>query len=213
MINPDGLVLIGVGSEWFWSAAQFAVVTVTLIGLYRQLRAQNAANVVQRMESLQGAWDSPRIVYSRLAVATWLRDHPGAAPDFDDQVSLAWLCNFLENLSDLEEDGSITWREIENTWGQTLVSYWSVLEPVIANQRVVTGTSRMYLGFERLARRAAAAAARLGEDWTLRDDDRAAFLASQIGRNAARLRLLTAIERGTIPDLEKPGEVQSGAVG
>ena len=30
LINSDGIALIGPGSEWFWTMAQFAAVVVTL---------------------------------------------------------------------------------------------------------------------------------------------------------------------------------------
>jgi hypothetical protein len=40
LINTDGLALIGPGSEWFWAAAQFVVVVVSLVGIYSQLQAQ-----------------------------------------------------------------------------------------------------------------------------------------------------------------------------
>jgi hypothetical protein len=49
LINTNGLVLIGPGSEWFWSTA----------------------NAVQRMDSLPGAWESERIP------ASWCDCSPG----------------------------------------------------------------------------------------------------------------------------------------
>jgi hypothetical protein len=42
LINTNGLVLIGPGSEWFWSALQFVVVVVSLVGIYNQLQGQQA---------------------------------------------------------------------------------------------------------------------------------------------------------------------------
>ena len=40
LINTDGLALIGPGSEWFWTALQFAAVAITIVAIYRQLQAQ-----------------------------------------------------------------------------------------------------------------------------------------------------------------------------
>jgi hypothetical protein len=40
LINTDGLVLFGPGSEWFWTALQFTALAITFIAIYRQLRSQ-----------------------------------------------------------------------------------------------------------------------------------------------------------------------------
>ena len=131
LVNTDGLVLIGPGSEWFWSAAQFLVVIVSVAGLYRQLRQVNAANAVQRMESLQGLWNSEALIQARLRVAIWRKHRTTDAPGYADQAALSSVCGFFENLSDLEVDRYITWKEIENTWGQALVVWWALLAPTI----------------------------------------------------------------------------------
>ena len=41
VINTDGLAFIGPGSEWFWTALQFAALAITFLAIYRQLRAQH----------------------------------------------------------------------------------------------------------------------------------------------------------------------------
>lgn len=40
LINTDGMAFIGPGSEWFWTALQFAALAITFFAIYRQLRAQ-----------------------------------------------------------------------------------------------------------------------------------------------------------------------------
>lgn len=193
------VAIVGPGSEWFWAAAQFFIVAVTLLGLYRQLRAQNAANALLRMEALQGRWQSATIVHARLAVATWLRDHPGENLDYDGQVVVALLADYFENLSDLEEEGYLTWKEIENTWGLSLALYWRLLEELVRVERRRT-SALAYAGFERLATRAELRAFERGDSWTGRGRDE--VLADLIERNTARLRLLTAIEAG-VPSVNR----------
>ncbi len=39
-INTDGMAFIGPGSEWFWTALQFAALATTFYAIYRQLRTQ-----------------------------------------------------------------------------------------------------------------------------------------------------------------------------
>jgi len=40
LINTDGMSFFGPGSEWFWTALQFAALTITFVAIYRQLRTQ-----------------------------------------------------------------------------------------------------------------------------------------------------------------------------
>jgi hypothetical protein len=40
LINTDGMVFIGPGSEWFWIALQFIALATTFYAIYRQLRIQ-----------------------------------------------------------------------------------------------------------------------------------------------------------------------------
>jgi hypothetical protein len=45
-VRLDDLVVIGPGSEWFWAMPQFVAVVVTLVAIYRQLKAQGSANTL-----------------------------------------------------------------------------------------------------------------------------------------------------------------------
>jgi hypothetical protein len=194
----EGLVFIGPGSEWFWAAAQFVVVIVSLGGLYRQLRQTNAANAVQRMESLQGTWNSEPLIQARLRVAIWRKHRTTDVPSFADQAALSSLCGFFENLSDLEAERFITWQEIENTWGQPLVIWWALLRPTIEALRQES-SPRSYAGFEHLAERAERLANARGERWSIADLEIPAVLDAQIGRNTARLEILRDAASGAIP--------------
>jgi len=40
LINTEGMALIGPGSEWLWTALQFAALATTFLAIYRQLQAQ-----------------------------------------------------------------------------------------------------------------------------------------------------------------------------
>ena len=39
LINTEGLAIIGPGSEWLWTALQFAALATTFVAIYRQLQA------------------------------------------------------------------------------------------------------------------------------------------------------------------------------
>jgi hypothetical protein len=143
-INTDGMAFIGPGSEWFWTALSGIILAVTFIAIYRQLRAQSAANAVHRMEALQGQWNSERMIHARLTVAIWRKHADGPSPSIEAQAALGYLLGFFENLSDLEEDGNLTWKEVYNSWGELLVIYWAYLHP--RSKRNVAARPRCSLG-------------------------------------------------------------------
>lgn len=200
LISSDELVLIGPGSEWFWTALQFVVVVVTLLAIYRQLRAQAASNWLHRMEALQSRWDAPQMVHARLVAALWRKRAGGGAPGFDAQVALNWLCGFFEDLGILERQGYVTWDEVEGGWGESLVQWWALLAPTIDDFRSGTpGMSAAFSDFERLARRAEEAARRRSDDWTVAEAQIPGIIEARIGRDTARLRMLRDVAAGVIP--------------
>lgn len=73
LFNLEGSAIFGPGSEWFWALAQFIVVVVTLLAVYRQLQAQAAANAVARTDSLLNQFESKEMVLAQLQVAIQLR--------------------------------------------------------------------------------------------------------------------------------------------
>ncbi len=117
LINTDGMAFIGPGSEWFWAAAQFVVVVVSLYGIYHQLRSQGAANAVQRIATLEGEWKSPRMIYARLVLALHLKYEP---PNLDGLFKAGPLLNFFVNLANLNEAGYLSVEEIEANWGMQI---------------------------------------------------------------------------------------------
>lgn len=137
-INWDG-ALLGPGSEWFWSAAQFVVVVITLSGIYRQLRAQGAANAFQRFEALEGRWNGPNLAFARLEFALHLRY---GGPMSEAFLSETWLkgrplADFFADVGDLYERKFLTSDELGAQWGRTFEFYWVLLEPAIKRQRVL----------------------------------------------------------------------------
>ena len=48
LINWSGAIF-GPGSEWLWSFAQFVVVAVTLVAIYRQLRLQAREGAIEQV--------------------------------------------------------------------------------------------------------------------------------------------------------------------
>src|SRR6476646_11829595 len=103
--NTDGLVLIGPGSEWFWSMLQFVVVAVTLVGIYYQLRSSQSANAFTQLGALVEEWNGERLVRKRRAVYLALRD--GAAPADVPEAPAEAIANYWEKVGSLVRGGHI----------------------------------------------------------------------------------------------------------
>lgn len=124
--------IVGPGSEWFWAAAQFVVVVVSLLGIYRQLRAQTSANAFHQLATLHDRWDSDRLTRVRLELALHFRharDDPGIP------LMMAPLCDFFEDVAVLEEGGHLRRKDVWLDWNRTVEFWWSILGPAIQQRR------------------------------------------------------------------------------
>jgi hypothetical protein len=68
LINTNGLVLIGPGSEWFWTALSGLVLAVTFFAIYRQLRLQPDVAATEQVSSLLNEWSSERMCRAKLMI-------------------------------------------------------------------------------------------------------------------------------------------------
>jgi hypothetical protein len=149
MVSDDQLVLIGPGSEWFWSMLQLIVVAVSLLGLYGQVRLQTSASAIAQAETLSGRWASERMNRSQLAVLLFLRDRKDWA-NVPRQPSNV-VGNFWEEVGFLVRKGHIR-RDIVNAYLGSIVSLWWVfLGPYARELRESQGDPAIYEHFEWLA--------------------------------------------------------------
>lgn len=147
LVNTEHLVLIGSGSEWFWSMVSGVVVAVTFVLIYRQLRAQAAANALQRIETVHARWSSTEMVLARLRVALALRD---GTLDPTDDTNIDMILNFIELLHGLHREGYLGDEEVAQMFGGPLLAWARVLEPAIARVREAEGEQQLWTGIDRL---------------------------------------------------------------
>ncbi len=185
--------VIGPGSEWFWAAAQFVLVAVSLLGIYRQLKAQGSANAMQRLSTLHDRWNSERLIRARLKLAIALRHGAGdgLAP------LLGPITDFFEDIALLEASGHVSRREIWIDWNRTIEFWWGVLEPEIRKQRAQYPGE--FARFEGLAERMVELDRRSGQVNTFDSDTVRRTLDDVIEGLTASLRLEVEARAGDLP--------------
>jgi hypothetical protein len=146
VISSDPIVLIGPGSEWLWSAAEFVVVTVTLAGIYSQLRAQRAANAFDQIHQLAKEWTSERLVRARLRVVQGLAggDQRGL------RTGVGLIGDYFEEVASLVRAGHIDLSVAYENFNQALRFWWTAMEDAIRSERGTYG-GEVWIHFERLA--------------------------------------------------------------
>lgn len=151
LISPDGIVLIGPGSEWFWSMLQFVVVVVTLVGIYYQLRLAGSANAFAQLDTLMGEWQSERMARKRLALLTAVRD--GVSLDALPAHAAAAIGNYWEKVGGLVAAGHISEALITESFGAEVGFWHGLLTPWIARTKAIDPQDRVFAHFEALATR------------------------------------------------------------
>jgi hypothetical protein len=69
ILSGEPIVLIGPGSEWFWSMAQFVVVAITFLAIYYQLRLQRHTAAIEQVREISREW-THQSVDCRLSAVT-----------------------------------------------------------------------------------------------------------------------------------------------
>ena len=137
--------ILGPGSEWFWAAAQFVVVVISLAGIYHQLRAQGSANTFHQMATLHERWDSERLMRARLALALHFRH----VKDDDVPPMTFAIADFFEDIAMLQDGGHLSRKDVWLDWNRTVEIWWTILAPAVQQRRLLY-TPSDFEGFERL---------------------------------------------------------------
>lgn len=195
LVNWQG-ALIGPGSEWFWAMAQFAVVVVSLYGIYRQLRSQGAANAVQRIELLEGDYNSRRMTYSRLTLALHLKYE---RPDMNGFFKARPVLDFFVNLGNLNRAGYLSIAEIEATWGRAIQIWSALAAPLVDLARADSGQQDLYDLAPMITKLRASERKRGITPLTLDEESLTGLLDYAIQANTARLEMEAAWQSGVIP--------------
>jgi hypothetical protein len=140
------IVLIGPGSEWFWSMAQFVVVAITLLGIYFQLRLQRATNAFDHLtrlsEEFQGEFSNrTKVLAARALVAG--QPVPGSA--------MTVIGNYWDRIAVLVRHGHLDIGVVHDAIGTACRFWWALLEADIRRMRSGSEASDAWVDFEWLA--------------------------------------------------------------
>jgi hypothetical protein len=195
LINWSGAIF-GPGSEWFWAFAQFIVVVATLFGIYRQLRSAGAANAIQRIETLEGQWASPRMLYQRLDLAVHLKTHPA---DLEGFIKAKPILDFFTNLENLWMAGYLSALEINHNFGTSIEVWTGLTKSVVALRREAESGPLLY-DFEPLIRELRIIDRKLGKAVPVVDDESTPDLLDYaIAVNTSALKQDAAWRSGVLP--------------
>jgi hypothetical protein len=147
LVNTDGLVIFGPGSEWFWSMAQFIVVVATLLAIYLQVRGQRAASLYEQSAAWEREWNDEQFMVSRLAT---LIDLEGRPPDSGLPLLAAFPGNYFDRLGYLVGQGHLRSVDIWHVLRSDIGIWWALLAPHVRAERTSDGSPPIFTWFEKL---------------------------------------------------------------
>ena len=160
LINTDGMVLIGPGSEWFWTAISGVGLVVTFVAIYRQLRIMRNTSALQQLDAFEAEVASERMLRSEVEVLIALQD--GADPIAVRRGAAAVIWRFWERTGALVRRGHLDAKLLYEGSGTNVIEWWRVIEPHARRVRSDTNSTDFLVNFEWLAQRMAEIANRAG---------------------------------------------------
>lgn len=199
-MNLDDLTFIGSGSEWFWSMAQFVIVAITLVGIYRQVRLAASASAIQQMDAITREWRSEASTRQTVEILRGLQD--GVPLSNVPYGAASSIGDFWEGIGYLVRHGHIDFRLFYDHLGNSAIWWWTVLRPWTLRVRAEASMPNALKDFEWISARVAEHLRREG-DVTVYDEAhiRNTF-ERRLENDLDRVRLaeqLRAVPSGSLP--------------
>jgi hypothetical protein len=137
-INTDGMSFLGPGSEWFWTAVSAGVLLATLLAIYRQVLLQRGLKEAQQSEDLAREWDSERFLRARLAIALALQ----GGQELDQSAALSSatrIVDYWDKVGSLVRYGHVGRKQVTAQWADIILTYWTMLAPMVKRLRIEHG--------------------------------------------------------------------------
>ena len=135
-------------ASWFWAMAQFFAITVSLVFIYHQVKAQNQANLLQTLASLDNRWNSADMLASRKkACENYLTDKLKINRAQSDVIG------FFEDMGVYFERGIFDAESLWDKYSYYVEFYWAMYQPHIQEFRAETKDPTWYEKFELLKKK------------------------------------------------------------
>jgi hypothetical protein len=185
LVDVDGLVIFGPGSEWFWTMLSGIFVPVTFYLLYRQLRLQASSAAIDQVRRLVSEWEGEEMAMSCLEVLIAIRD--GTDRSRLPASAVAHIANFWTEIGYLVEAGHMDVRLVHRNLGGWIETWWLRLLPTTLAWRQVEGPD-LFLTFEKLVRQMEQLDRTTGDHSVLDEARLATGLPSSIEQAEGRIR-------------------------
>jgi hypothetical protein len=172
---------------------QFALVAITLIGIYRQLQAQRSATEVALRTKLDEVFTDRRSAHMDLRAAMYVLQ---GGTGF--HVATSDVANWMENLGDLLERGLVSRDYVWNYFRAPIQGWWAAMAPTIRERRPVEG-HLLWARFEKLAAEVARVDHQNGMSMDLSPHGIQRWLEQVIVGSIQQLELEKDVEEGVIP--------------
>lgn len=146
MLSSEPIVLVGPGSEWFWSMAQFFVVAITLVGIYYQFRLQRAANTFDVLNRIAAEWESETMLRAKLEAARAI-----VAGEDAPEGAMTMIGNYWETVASLVRRGHVNGRVVYDSVGGGTPFWWAALAGAVREVRTRREDPTIFESFEWLA--------------------------------------------------------------
>jgi hypothetical protein len=158
LIDIDNLVLIGPGSEWFWTAFSAIVVAITFFAIYRQVRMQRSAAAIEQLESIGRELASERM--SRAILSMLLAIEAGTDPTKLPMGAVVIVGDFWDKVGYLTKMNHFDRKLVHRNLAFQAERAWARLQPTANAMRKMRPD--VWADFEWLARTMSAMDAKLG---------------------------------------------------
>jgi hypothetical protein len=138
-------MMFGEGSEWFWAMAQFFAITISLGLIYRQIKIQSQANMLNTLESLADKWNSQFLLRQR-------HEACAAYPQENLRIENAEgdVLGFFEDLGLYYKRGVFDIEIIWERYSYFVEYYWAMYYSSIYKYRSETADNTWFRCFENL---------------------------------------------------------------
>lgn len=145
LVDLGELVILGPGSEWFWAMAQFVVVAVTGLAIFRQLHAQRSSAVYDQMSAWRHEFDGPAMTRHKLALMQAIKNRAPSAgiPRANDEVP-----DYFDLVGYLISRRHVRAEDFWNDSRELVSFYWGALAPYIEQERATKDDPTLYQWFE-----------------------------------------------------------------